>query len=72
MPITNGSQAAAGEATMLVGGTKAIFGNVTLPASSSTATIRSKETGEQWAHNVPAVWGENDILTISIRYSTEI
>ena len=70
VPVTNGATAATGEAFMLVKGIRQVFGDVTLPASSSTCTIRTKGSGVQWSEDIPATWSEDDYFEMAIRYST--
>lgn len=71
VPVANGGTAGTGEAFVLVKGVRQIFGDVTLPASSSTCTIRTKGVATQWSNTVPATWSEADRFQMSIRYGTD-
>ena len=70
VPIANGGHAATGEAMWLIQGTRSKFGTVTLPARSTTATIRSTDTGAQWSDTVPHTISAGDYFSLSIRYGT--
>ena len=70
VPTANGGNVATGEAFVLVKGIQQVFGDVTLPAASSTCTIKTKGTGVQWSDAIPATWSEDDYFEMAIRYSS--
>jgi hypothetical protein len=69
VPVTNGANEVTGSASAFFG-QRWVQGFATLPAASSTVTIRS-ETGAQWSDTVPFTWTTDARFSLSIRYGTD-